>query len=121
MAKTITMLNSADNEDVVATDDHFVDCTAEGARFDCAQLTGVTFTRCDLYWSSFFMPHLTNVTFDQCDLRGSDFKDSILLDCHFLNCDVGTDAIGGDTSFDGTNLDAVQFMNCRGMDNQRIN
>ena len=119
MTTSITMRNSADNEDVVVQGEDFVDCVAEGARFDCAHLTDVKFIRCDLYWASFFMVHLTNVTFDHCDLRGSDFKDSKLVNCHFLNCDVGTDALGGDTSFDGTNLDAVQFMNCRGIENQR--
>ncbi|TWU59509.1 Pentapeptide repeats (8 copies) [Crateriforma conspicua] len=114
MPNSITMQNSADNMDVVAQDQTFADCIAEGSHFEGATLTRVTFTRCDLYWASFFMAQLTDVTFDRCDLRGSDFKDATMRDCRFLNCDVGTDAIGGQTEFGDTDLSTVQFVNCRG-------
>jgi uncharacterized protein YjbI with pentapeptide repeats len=119
MPKSLTMENSADNDNVVVQGEEYVDCIAEGARFDCAQLTAVKFVRCDLYWASFFMARLTDVTFDHCDLRGSDFKDAKMNNCRFVNCDVGTDALGGETSFDGTNLDTVRFMNCRGAETSR--
>lgn len=114
MNKPISMQNSADNTDVVAENQSFTDCIAEGAHFDSASLTRITFTRCDLYWASFFMARLTDVTFDHCDLRGSDFKEATLSNCRFLSCDVGTDAHGGQTQFDDTDLSTVQFVNCRG-------
>nr|WP_261343032.1 pentapeptide repeat-containing protein [Rosistilla oblonga] len=100
--------------DVVAQDQTFTDCIAEGSHFEGATLTRVTFTRCDLYWASFFMALLADVTFDQCDLRGSDFKDATMRYCRFLNCDIGTDAIGGQTEFGDNDLSTVQFINCRG-------
>ena len=53
------MQNSANNEDLVASDETFEDCIAEGSRFDCAKLSRVTFRRCDMYWASFFLAHLT--------------------------------------------------------------
>ncbi|WP_306796934.1 pentapeptide repeat-containing protein [Rhodopirellula halodulae] len=114
MSSSITMRNSADNMDVVAQDETFTDCIAEGSHFEGAKLTRVTFTRCDLYWVSFFMAQLTDVTFDRCDLRGSDFKDATMRDCRFLNCDIGTDALGGQTEFGDTDLSTVEFVNCRG-------
>ena len=114
MHSNIVMKNSADNDDVVAEDQTFADCIAEGVRFDGAKLTRVTFIQCDLYWASFFLARLTDVTFDNCDLRGSDFKKTTMKNCQFINCDVGTDALGGDTQFDGTDLSAVKFVNCRG-------
>ncbi|WP_413432610.1 pentapeptide repeat-containing protein [Crateriforma spongiae] len=114
MSTSIKMQNGADNMDVVAQDQTFADCIAEGSHFEGATLTRVTFTRCDLYWASFFMAQLTDVTFDRCDLRGSDFKEATLRDCRFLNCDVGTDAIGGQSEFGDTDLSTVQFVNCRG-------
>jgi len=111
---SILMKNSADNMDIIAEDQSFQDCIAEGSYFSGATLTRVTFTRCDLYWASFFMAQLTDVTFEQCDLRGSDFKEAVFANCRFVNCDVGTDAIGGRTKFDDANLSSVQFVNCRG-------
>lgn len=114
MSNSISLQNSADNMEVVAEDQNFLDCIAEGSHFEGASLTRITFSRCDLYWASFFMARLTDVTFDHCDLRGSDFKEAILVNCRFLNCDVGTDALGGATQFDDTNLSTVQFVNCRG-------
>ena len=108
------MVNCADNDDVVAADQVFSDCIAEGVQFSGAKLTRVHFTRCDMYWASFFLAELTDVTFEQCDLRGSDFKNAKLTNCRFLNCDVGTDAIGGQTQFDETDLSTVTFDNCRG-------
>ncbi len=114
MLPTIDMSNSAFNSDVVASDMAFSDCIAEGVHFDGAQLTRIVFTRCDMYWASFFHARLEDVTFDVCDLRGSDFKKATLTNCRFLNCDLGTDAIGGQTQFDGTDLSTVEFDNCRG-------
>lgn len=114
MPTLITMQNSANNMDVVAEDQVFSDCIAEGSYFDCAILTRVTFTRCDLYWSSFFLSHLTDVTFDHCDLRGSDFKKAKLVNCRFLNCDVGADAVGGQTEFNDADLSTTHFVNCSG-------
>lgn len=114
MLMTIAMMNSADNMDAIACDQAFTDCIAEGSHFDGAALTRVSFTSCDMYWASFFMAHLTDVTFDRCDLRGSDFKESVLCNCRFVDCDLGTDAIGGQTTFDGTDLSSVQFIRCRG-------
>lgn len=108
------MSNFADNGDIVASNQTFEDAIAEGARFDCAELTDVTFRRCDLYWASFFMTRLVNVTFEDCDMRGADFKDSTWTKVQFINCDVGTDAIGGETQFDNTDLSSVNFKNCRG-------
>jgi uncharacterized protein YjbI with pentapeptide repeats len=114
MTSTIDMSNSADNSEVVASDLAFADCIAEGVHFDCAHLTRTVFTRCDMYWASFFLARLEDVTFERCDLRGSDFKEATLKNCRFLNCDLGTDAIGGQTQFDGTDLSSVEFLNCRG-------
>jgi len=114
MTTTIDMSNSADNSEVVASDMAFSECIAEGVHFDSAQLTRMVFTRCDMYWASFFLACLDDVTFDRCDLRGSDFKKATLKNCRFLSCDLGTDAIGGQTQFDGTDLSAVEFKNCRG-------
>lgn len=114
MTSNIDMSNSADNSDVVAGDLALSDFIAEGVRFDGARLTRMSFTRCDMYWASFFQSHLEDVTFDRCDLRGSDFKESTLINCQFLDCDLGTDAIGGQTRFDGTDLSSVEFVNCRG-------
>ena len=114
MTSTIDMSNSANNCEVVASDLAFSDCIAEGVHFDCAQLTRTVFTRCDMYWASFFLARLEEVTFDRCDLRGSDFKNATLANCRFLNCDLGTDAIGGKTQFDETDLSTVEFQNCRG-------
>ncbi|MCC9658533.1 pentapeptide repeat-containing protein [Rhodopirellula halodulae] len=108
------MQNSADNTDVIATDQTFTECIAEGSHFEGAILTRVTFTRCDMYWASFFMTYLIDVTFNDCDLRGADFKAATMRGCRFLNCDVGTDAIGGQTEFGDTDLSTVQFVNCRG-------
>ena len=49
MTTSITMRNSADNEDVVVQGEDFVDCVAEGARFDCAHLTdAVSYTHLTL-------------------------------------------------------------------------
>ena len=114
MTRTIDMTNSADNSEVVANNLAFSDCIAEGVHFESAHLTQAVFTRCDMYWASFFLARLEDVTFDRCDLRGSDFKNAILANCRFLNCDLGTDAIGGQTQFDGTDLSTVEFENCRG-------
>ena len=114
MASTIDLSNSADNCDVVVSDLSFAGCIAEGVYFESARLTRVTFSRCDLYWASFLMAHLDDVVFERCDLRGSDFTEAVLTNCRFLKCDVGTDAIGGDTRFDGVDLSAVEFLNCRG-------
>jgi uncharacterized protein YjbI with pentapeptide repeats len=114
MKPTIDMSNSADNSDVVASELAFSDCIAEGVHFDGARLTRIVFTRCDMYWASFFRTRLEDVTFDHCDLRGSDFKDAKLTNCRFLNCELGTDAIGGQTRFDGTDLATVEFECCRG-------
>ena len=114
MRKTISMKNSADNTDVIAEDQTFADCIAEGSQFDCATLTRIRFTRCDLYWASFFMAKLNDVTFDHCDLRGSDFKETVFNNCRFLNCDVGIDAVGGKTQFDDADLSTVEFIDCRG-------
>ena len=114
MASSIKMRNSADNMDVVAQDQSFADCIAEGSHFEGATLTRVAFTDCDLYWASFFMAELTDVTFERCDLRGSDFKEAKMRNCRFLSCDVGDDALGGKTEFGETDLSTVQFTNCRG-------
>lgn len=108
------MFNSADNRDVVAINLYYSDCIAEGIHFDDAQLTRINFVRCDMYWASFFCAKLVNCSFEQCDLRGSDFKASRLINCRFIDCDLGTDAIGGDTQFDGVELSSVEFLNCRG-------
>ena len=77
-------------------------------------MTRTVFTHCDMYWASFFLARLEEVTFDHCDLRGSDLKNATLANCRFLKCDLGTDAIGGQTQFDGTELLTVEFDNCRG-------
>lgn len=114
MTHGIEMRNYAMNDDVIANGQAFADCVAEGVQFSGAVLTRVTFTRCEMYWASFFIATLTDVTFDYCDLRGADFKEATLTNCRFLNCDVGTDAIGGETRFDGTDLSSVEFVNCRG-------
>ena len=114
MPPTIDMSNSVDNSEVVASDLAFSDCIAEGVHFDGAQLTRMVFSRCDMYWASFFLARLEDVTFDRCDLRGADFKNATLANCRFLNSDLGTDAIGGQTQFDGTDLSTVEFENCRG-------
>lgn len=108
------MRNSANNCDAEVSDETFTDCVAEGVHFDGASLTRVSFIRCDLYWATFSLATLTSVTFDHCDLRGADFGDVTLVDCRFIDCDVGTDAIGGETSFEGTDLSSVDFVNCRG-------
>ncbi len=118
MTSAIDMSNSADNSDIVASDLAFSDCIAEGVHFDGAQLTRTVFTRCDMYWASFFLARLEEVTFDCCDLRGSDFKEATLTNCRFLNCDLGTDAIGGQTQFDGAVQSMVKFENCRGREVQ---
>lgn len=114
MASSIKMRNSANNMDVVAQDQTFADCIAEGSHFEGATLIRVTFTDCDLYWASFFMAELTDVAFERCDLRGSDFKEATMRNCRFLSCDVGDDALGGKTEFGDTDLSTVQFTNCRG-------
>ncbi len=114
MTSVIKMANSADNCDLVASNQSFFDCIAEGAYFDAARLTRISFTRCDMYWASFLMARLEEVTFEECDLRGADFTEAMLKHCHFIQCDVGTDALGGETKFDGVDLSSVEFLNCRG-------
>ena len=108
------MQNGADNEDIVVRDMVFENFIAEGVHFDCATLAHVIFRSCDMYWASFFLAHLADVTFDQCDLRGADFKEATFVNVQFLDCDVGTDAIGGETQFDDTDLTGVKFERCRG-------
>ena len=108
------MSNSADNCDIVASDLSFADCIAEGVYFETTRLTRISFSRCDMYWASFLMAQLDEVTFDHCDLRGADFTEAVLTNCRFLHCDVGTDALGGETQFDGVDLSTVEFLNCRG-------
>jgi len=114
MTSTVNMSNSADNSDVIVADMSFADCVAEGVYFESAHLTRIIFFRCDLYWASFLMARLDEVTFEYCDLRGADFTDAVMTNCRFRYCDVGTDAIGGDTCFDGANLTDVEFLGCRG-------
>ena len=114
MTFEIEMRNSAMNDRVVAVDQLFADCIAEDVQFTGAALTRIVFTRCDMYWASFFIAKLTDVTFEHCDLRGADFSEAELSNCRFLNCDVGSDAIGGETQFDGVDLSSVEFANCIG-------
>lgn len=114
MTSTIEMSNSADNCGVVASDLIFADCVAEGVYFETARLMRILFSHCDMYWASFLMAQLENVTFDHCDLRGCDFTEAILTNCRFLHCDVGTDSVGGETTFDGVDLSTVEFLDCRG-------
>ena len=108
------MYNSADNKDVVAAGETYEDAIAEGVLLDGAKLTNITFRQCDMYWSSFFLAKLVDVTFEDCDLRGADLKEMKLTNVRFVDCDVGTDAIGGETQFEGTDLTMVEFINCRG-------
>ena len=115
MTCSLEMRNGADNDEVVSADQIFSDCIAEGAQFSASKLTRVKFIRCDMYWASFFLASLTDVTFEEYDLRGSDFKETTLVRVQFINCDVGTDAIGSQTQFDGTDLSTVEFNNCRGL------
>ena len=113
-AKKITLTNGASNLDVVASDETYRNGIAEGAHFDGATLTRISFVECDLYWASFSVATLSHVVFDNCDLRGADFADSTLDNCRFVRCDLGPDALGGKTVFDGADLSSVVFEGCNG-------
>ncbi len=92
-------------EENVWVDCKFTDCRLSGAMIAGSVFSGCLFEDLELYWCHAYRTVFICCTFKNCDLRGS-FDKAKFVRCVFQNCEVGDNALGGKTEWEG----AVEFL-----------